>query len=88
MIANISTDPAERTKILGLTGIIFAGLFLYAVLWTKFRMRLPVFSPVPMDKVLAMENPMYYRIRRKKGIFEGGGLHEGTVGKEGSEERK
>ena len=69
MIANISTDPAERAKILGLTGIIFAALFLYAVLWTKFRMRMPVFKPVPMDKVLAMENPMYYRIRRKKGIW-------------------
>ena len=69
MIANISTDPAERAKILGLTGIIFAALFLYAVLWTKFRMCMPVFKPVPMDKVLAMENPMYYRIRRKKGIW-------------------
>jgi len=69
MIANISTDPVERVRILGLTGAVFVVLFVYAVLWTKLRMKMPVFKAVPMEKVLAMENSMYYRIRKDRGIW-------------------
>lgn len=70
MIANISTDPVERVQILALTGVIFAILFVYAVIWTKVKMRIPVFKPVPMEKVMAMENTLYYRIRKRRGIWK------------------
>jgi hypothetical protein len=70
MILNISTDPVERMQIWMLTGIVFLVLFVYAVLWTKFKMRIPIFKPVPMEKVLAMENTMYYKIRKRRGIWK------------------
>ena len=70
MIINISSDPVERAQILGLTGILLAILIVYSVIWIKWKMRIPVLKPVPMDKVLAMENPMYYRIRKERGIWK------------------
>ena len=70
MILNISTDPVERNQIWLVAGVIFAILFVYAIFWIHFKMRIPVFRPVPMEKVLAMENSMYYRIRKKRGIWK------------------
>ncbi len=69
MVINISTDPVERAQILGLTGVIFAILFVYSVIWIKVKMKIPVFKPVPMEKVLAMENTMYYKVRIARGIW-------------------
>ncbi len=40
------------------------------IIWIKWKMRIPVLKPVSMDKVLAMENPMYYRIRKERGIWK------------------
>lgn len=70
MIVNISTDPVERNKILAVSGIILAILFIYSIFWIKFKMRIPLFKPVPMEKVLAMENSMYYKIRKNRGIWK------------------
>ena len=70
MIANISTDAVERNQILGVTAVITAILFIYSIFWIKFKMKIPLFKPVPMEKVLAMENPMYYRIRKVRGIWK------------------
>ena len=70
MILNISTDPVERMKIWMLTGVVFLVLFVYAVIWTKVKMRIPIFKLVPMEKVLAMENTMYYKIRKRRGIWK------------------
>ena len=70
MVINISTDPVERAQILGVAGIIFAILFVYSVIWIRVKMKIPIFKPVPMEKVLAMENSMYYRIRKAKGIWK------------------
>lgn len=70
MIANISTDPVERNQILMVTGIITAILFIYSIFWIRIKMRIPLFKPVPIDKVLAMENPMYYKIRKYRGIWK------------------
>lgn len=70
MILNISIDPVERHQIWALTGVIFIALFIYAVIWTKVKMRIPIFKPVPMEKVLAMENTMYYKIRKRRGIWK------------------
>ena len=52
-----------------ITGVAFLLLFIYSVVWIKKKMNMPVFKSVPMEKVLAMENDMYYQIRIRKGIW-------------------
>ena len=69
MILNISTDPAERLAIWGVTGIAFLLLGIYSFFWIKYKMRMPVFKSVPMEEVMAMENDLYYVIRKEKGIW-------------------
>lgn len=70
MIINISTDPRERMIIWILTGSIFLGLTIYSFCWIKFKMRIPILKSLPIHEVLAMENTMYYTIRKKKGIWK------------------
>lgn len=70
MILNISTDPAERLAIWGLTGVTFLILGIYSFFWIKYKMKMPVFKSVPMEKVLAMENGLYYDIRKRRGIWK------------------
>lgn len=83
MILNISTDPAERLAIWGVTGIAFLILGIYSFFWIKYKMRMPVFKSVPMEEVMAMENDLYYVIRKEKGIWRwpcfGGCLNEQKV---------
>ena len=69
MILNISTDPTERNAIWILTAITFAILAVYSFLWIKFKMKMPVFKSVPVEKVMAMENDLYYTIRMRRGIW-------------------
>ena len=69
MILNISTDPVERNIIWLVTGITFAVLAVYSFFWIKFKMKMPVFKSVPLEKVMAMENSMYYTIRKRRGIW-------------------
>lgn len=68
MIINISTDPTERMMIWLVTGITFLILFIYSIIWIKFKMKLPVFKSIPLPEVMAMENEMYYTIRKKRGM--------------------
>lgn len=70
MILNISTDPAERNMIWLVTEITFLILAVYSFFWIKYKMKMPVFKSAPMEKVLAMENSMYYTIRKKRGIWK------------------
>lgn len=70
MILNISTDQVERNMIWLVTGITFLILAVYSFFWIKYKMKMPVFKSVPMEKVLAMENSMYYTIRKKRGIWK------------------
>lgn len=70
MILNISTDPAERNAIWLLTAVTFLVLGIYAFFWIKFKMKMPVFKSVPLEKVMAMENDLYYTIRKKRGIWK------------------
>ena len=70
MILNISTDPAERNAIWMLTGGTFLVLAIYSFFWIKFKMKMPVFKSVPMEKVMAMENEMYYEVRKRRGIWK------------------
>jgi len=69
MILNISTDPVERLQIWGVTGVTFILLAVYAFFWIKYKMKMPVFKSVPMQKVMAMEHPLFYRIRKEKKIW-------------------
>lgn len=69
MILNISPDIQERHMIWLVAGATFALLSLYAVIWIKRKMRMPVLKAVPIPQVLAMENDLYYSIRRRRGIW-------------------
>nr|WP_297938194.1 APC family permease [uncultured Lachnoclostridium sp.] len=70
MILNISTDPHERLMIWLLTGVTFLVLAVYSVFWIKVKMKMPVFKSVPMQKVMAMENNLYYVERKRRGIWK------------------
>lgn len=70
MILNISTDPHERLMIWLLTGVTFLVLAVYSILWIRYKMKMPVFKSVPLEKVMAMENNLYYMERKRKGIWK------------------
>ena len=65
----ISTDLVERNMIWLVTGITFAVLAVYSFFWIKFKMKMLVFKSIPLEKVMAMENSMYYTIRKWRGIW-------------------
>ncbi len=65
----ISTDLVERNMIWLVTGITFAVLAVYSFFWIKFKMKMLVFKSIPLEKVMAMENSMYYTIRKRRGIW-------------------
>ena len=69
MILNISTDPTERMMIWLVTGITFLILGIYSFFWIRIKMKMPVFKSVPIQKVMAMENSMYYTIRKRRGLW-------------------
>lgn len=69
MVFNISTDPTERMMIWAITGATVLGLGIYSFLWIKFKMKIPVWKAVPIEKVMAMDNDLYYEVRRRKGIW-------------------
>lgn len=69
MILNISTDPTERMMIWLVTGITFLILGIYSFFWIRIKMKMPVFKSVPIRKVMAMENSMYYTIRKRRGLW-------------------
>lgn len=70
MILNISTDPHERLMIWLLTGVTFLVLGLYSIFWIKYKMKMPVWKSVPIQKVMAMENNLYYAERKRRGIWK------------------
>ena len=65
----ISTDLVERNMIWLVTGITFAVLAVYSFFWIKFKMKMLVFKSIPLEKVMSMENSMYYTIRKRRGIW-------------------
>ena len=69
MILNISTDPTERMMIWLVTGITFLILGIYSFFWIRIKMKMPVFKSVPIQKVMAMENSMYYTRRKRRGLW-------------------
>lgn len=69
MIFYISTDAHERMMIWLITGVTMVILGIYAFFWTKYKMKMPVFKAVPIEKVMAMDNELYYKIRKKNRIW-------------------
>ncbi len=69
MIFYISTDMKERLMIWAITGVTMLILGIYAYFWTKYKMKMPVLKSVPIEKVMAMDNEMYYKVRKKRGIW-------------------
>lgn len=47
--------------------IIFVILAIYAALWSKFKLKLPLFRPPSLEKVMAMEHPAYFQLRKESG---------------------
>lgn len=69
MILNISTDVQERNAIWLLTLGTLVVLGIYSFIWIKYKMKMPVFKSVPVEKVMAMEHDLYYTIRKKRGLW-------------------
>ena len=69
MVVNISTDPVERLQIWGVTLITILLLGIYSFVWIKKKMKMPVFQAVPIEKVMAMDNELYYEVRKRHGIW-------------------
>lgn len=65
MIWNIDGNPATRNLIFMIDGIIFLLLAVYAVLWCKFKLKRPMFKPIPVHEVMAMENSLYLIAHKK-----------------------
>ena len=66
MIWNIDGDPATRNLIFKIDGIIFLILAVYAVLWCKLKLKKPMFQPVPVHEVMAMEHSLYLIAHKKE----------------------
>ena len=59
MIWNIDSDPGTRNLIFMIDGFIFIILAIYSAVWCKLRLKKPMFKPIPMHEVMAMENEVY-----------------------------
>lgn len=68
MVLNISTDSAERNAIWQITIVVFAILVVYVFFWIRYKMKIPVFKSVFLEKVMVMENSMYYVVHRCRGL--------------------
>jgi len=66
MIYNIASDPAVRIQIYVVTGIIFAILAVYSVIWIKKVLKAKLFEPFPVKDVMAMENELYPVFHQEK----------------------
>lgn len=65
MIWNIDGNPATRNLIFMIDGMIFIALAIYAALWCKLKLKRPMFQPIPVHEVMAMENSLYLVAHRK-----------------------
>ncbi|MFI3206071.1 MAG: APC family permease [Clostridia bacterium] len=66
MMYNISTDTAQRMSIFALFGVLTVALAIYAFVWIKFKLKIPLLKGFAIDQVMAMENPLYNYLRSDK----------------------
>lgn len=65
MMFNISTDNTQRIRIYLLCLILFAGLFIYAFFWVKYKLKMPILRAVGVHKVMTMESPAYHELKKE-----------------------
>ncbi len=65
MIWNIDGNPATRNLIFAIDGMIFIALAVYAALWCRLKLKRPMFQPIPVHEVMAMENSLYLVAHKK-----------------------
>ncbi len=65
MIWNIDGNPSTRNRIFLIDGIIFLLLAVYAAVWCKYKLKKPMFKPLRIHEVMAMENILYLSAHRK-----------------------
>lgn len=65
MMFNISTDHTQRIRIYLLCLILFAGLFIYAFFWVKYKLKMPILRAVGVHKVMTMESPAYHELKKE-----------------------
>ena len=65
MMANISTDPTQRLAIYILCLVLFVGLFIYAVLWVKYKLKMSLMKGIGVHQVMTMESPMYHELKKE-----------------------
>ncbi len=67
MILNIDGDPTVRRQIFMIDGVIFVLLAVYSLIWCRTKLKRPLFKPLPIHEVMAMENPLYLEAHKKHG---------------------
>lgn len=65
MIWNIDPNPDVKMQIYTIFVIVFALLSVYAALWTKLKIKRPLFKPYPVKEVMAMENDIYQEAHKR-----------------------
>lgn len=65
MIWNIDPTMEVKVKIYTIFVIVFAVLSVYAVIWTKLKIKRPLFKPYPVKEVMAMENDLYLEAHKR-----------------------
>jgi len=65
MMFNISTDNTQRIHIYLLCLILFVGLFIYALLWVKYKLKMPILKATGVHKVMTMESPVYHELKKE-----------------------
>ncbi len=65
MIWNIDPNFDVKFKIYTIFVIVFAVLSVYAVIWTKLKIKRPLFKPYPVKEVMAMENDLYLEAHKR-----------------------
>ncbi|MBQ5332047.1 MAG: APC family permease [Oscillospiraceae bacterium] len=68
MIWNIDPNPDVKKQIYTIFVIVFAVLSVYAVIWTKTKIKRPLFKPYPVKEVMAMENDLYQAAHKKSEV--------------------
>lgn len=63
MIYNIDSDFTRRMQIYKVCLIILVVLVIYSTIWIKKVLKMKLFKPVPLEKVMAMENSLYHIFR-------------------------
>lgn len=66
MMYNIAPDKETKTLIYRVVVIIFIALSIYSAIWIKKVMKIKMFKPLPIEKVMAMENDMYRTVRKHR----------------------